>query len=140
MTEDFTKVDENNETADDVSLASVDKNYRPYGLSEGNVYVTGAGLFPTAGSWNRAFHSSITIQASILIWIALATPTIVGFAQDLAKSLVISPKRVPVLTQKQPGKPRVIYGTTTCLLTSHYDSFHHQNFTSPLHHRFQNPG
>jgi hypothetical protein len=32
---------------------SVDKNYRPYGLENGNVYVTGAGLFPTTGSWNR---------------------------------------------------------------------------------------
>jgi hypothetical protein len=39
--------------------ASVDKNYCPYGLANGNVYVTGAGLFPTAGSWNRMFHLSI---------------------------------------------------------------------------------
>jgi hypothetical protein len=31
------------------------------GLEKGNVYVTGAGLFPTAGSWNRKFHSLITI-------------------------------------------------------------------------------
>ena len=33
--------------------ASVNKTYRPYGLETGNVYVTGAALFPTAGSWNR---------------------------------------------------------------------------------------
>lgn len=37
----------------DIGRASVDKTYRPYGLEKGNVYVTGAGLFPTAGSWNR---------------------------------------------------------------------------------------
>ncbi|KAH8822170.1 hypothetical protein DL96DRAFT_1714521 [Flagelloscypha sp. PMI_526] len=49
--------------------ASVDLNYRPYGLEAGNVYVTGAGLLPTAGSWNP-------------------TPTICGYAQDLAKKLV----------------------------------------------------
>lgn len=47
-------------------LASVDNTYRPYGLANGNVYVTGAGLFPTAGSWNRMFHLSIKIQAPIL--------------------------------------------------------------------------
>ena len=28
----------------------VDMNYRPHGVD--NVYVTGSGLFPTAGSWN----------------------------------------------------------------------------------------
>ena len=32
---------------------SVDRTYCPYGPHKsGNVYVTGAGLFPTAGSWN----------------------------------------------------------------------------------------
>jgi hypothetical protein len=50
----------------DIGRASVDKTYRPYGLANGNVYVTGAGLFPTAGSWNRMFHLSITIPAPIL--------------------------------------------------------------------------
>lgn len=39
--------------------ASVDKNYRPYGLDAGNVFVTGAGLFPTAGSWNRTLTSEL---------------------------------------------------------------------------------
>ncbi len=39
-----------------VDQPSIDKTYRPYGLHKsGNVYVTGAGLFPTAGSWNREF-------------------------------------------------------------------------------------
>ncbi|KAF8870211.1 hypothetical protein BD779DRAFT_1455854 [Infundibulicybe gibba] len=58
--------------ADDLSkdeTASVDSNYRPHGLEAGNVYVTSAALFPTAGSWNP-------------------TPTVCGFAQDLAKRLV----------------------------------------------------
>ena len=50
----------------DIGHASVDKSYRPFGLAKGNVYVTGAGLFPTAGSWNRMFHLSITIPAPIL--------------------------------------------------------------------------
>ena len=49
MTESFT-------TADADRGASVDKTYRPFGLAKGNVYVTGAGLFPTAGSWNREFE------------------------------------------------------------------------------------
>ncbi|KIM35070.1 hypothetical protein M413DRAFT_432890 [Hebeloma cylindrosporum] len=66
----------------DIGMASVDETYRPYGLENGNVYVTGAGLFPTAGSWNP-------------------TPTIVGFAQHLAKSLVVPPKRVGVFAQDQ---------------------------------------
>jgi len=35
------------------TTASVNKSYRPHGLENGNVYVTGAALFPTAGSWNR---------------------------------------------------------------------------------------
>jgi hypothetical protein len=35
---------------------SIDKTYRPFGLHHrGNVYVTGAALFPRAGSWNREF-------------------------------------------------------------------------------------
>ncbi|KAF8867657.1 hypothetical protein BD779DRAFT_1685497 [Infundibulicybe gibba] len=58
--------------ADDLSkdeTASVDSNYCPHGLEAGNVYVTSAALFPTAGSWNP-------------------TPTVCGFAQDLAKRLV----------------------------------------------------
>lgn len=50
----------------DIGRASVDKNYRPYGLEKGNVYVTGAGLFPTAGSWNRKLCLSITIPLPIL--------------------------------------------------------------------------
>lgn len=53
MTEDF-----NAKGAD--PGASVDKTYRPFGLEKGNVYVTGAGLFPTAGSWNRVLDSSLT--------------------------------------------------------------------------------
>jgi hypothetical protein len=54
--------------APDEQLPSVDKTYRPYGLNseKGNVFVTGAGLFPTAGSWNRMLHLPITIPASIL--------------------------------------------------------------------------
>lgn len=59
MTESFTPLNADG--------ASVDKTYRPFGLEKGNVYVTGAGLFPTAGSWNRAFDLSITILAPILI-------------------------------------------------------------------------
>ena len=51
----------------DIGRASVDKTYRPYGLENGNVYVTGAGLFPTAGSWNRKLHFSITVPAPRLI-------------------------------------------------------------------------
>ena len=92
-----------------IGLPSVDKTYRPYGLEKGNVYVTGAGLFPTAGSWNRMLHLSITTPAPILIRITLATPTIVGFAQHLAKTLVMPPKRVGVCTPDQLGKPRMIY-------------------------------
>jgi hypothetical protein len=46
----------------DIERASVDKTYCPYGLANGNVYVTGAGLFPTAGSWNRMFYLSIKSQ------------------------------------------------------------------------------
>ena len=69
MTKDFDAqqpaVGEPNVTAEraDIGHASVDKTYRPYGLENGNVYVTGAGLFPTTGSWNRMFRS---ISASIL--------------------------------------------------------------------------
>ncbi|KAG5634576.1 hypothetical protein H0H81_001493 [Sphagnurus paluster] len=48
---------------------TVDLSYRPLGLRQGNVYVTGAGLFPTAGSWNP-------------------TPTICALAQHLATTLV----------------------------------------------------
>ena len=92
-----------------IGLPSVDKTYRPYGLEKGNVYVTGAGLFPTAGSWNRMLHLSITTPAPILIRITLATPTIVGFAQHLAKTLVMPPKRVGVCTPDQLGMPRMIY-------------------------------
>jgi choline dehydrogenase-like flavoprotein len=58
--------------ADDLTkdkTASVDSTYRPYGLEAGNVFVTGAALFPAAGSWNP-------------------TSTICGFAQDLAKKLL----------------------------------------------------
>ena len=39
--------------------ASVDTNYRPYGLDAGNVFVTGAGLLPAAGSWNRTLTSEL---------------------------------------------------------------------------------
>ena len=56
MTEDF-DVPQPGENAA-IGLPSVDKTYRPYGLAKGNVYVTGAGLFPTAGSWNRMFYLS----------------------------------------------------------------------------------
>ncbi|KAF9776085.1 hypothetical protein IL306_005774 [Fusarium sp. DS 682] len=45
---------------------SVDELYRPHGIE--NVHVTGAALFPTAGSWNP-------------------TMTMCGFAQDLAHKL-----------------------------------------------------
>ena len=61
MTKDFSAPlpakDEEYVTAEraDIGRASVDRTYRPYGLEKGNVYVTGAGLFPTAGSWNRMF-------------------------------------------------------------------------------------
>uniref|UniRef100_A0A0W0FJW9 Glucose-methanol-choline oxidoreductase C-terminal domain-containing protein n=1 Tax=Moniliophthora roreri TaxID=221103 RepID=A0A0W0FJW9_MONRR len=46
--------------------AAVDENYRPYGCQ--NIYVTEAGLFPSAGSWNP-------------------TLTMCGFAQDLARKV-----------------------------------------------------
>ena len=49
-----------------VDRATVDSSYRPWGLEHGNVYVTGAGLFPTAGSWNRASDSILTTQASMI--------------------------------------------------------------------------
>jgi len=49
-----------------VDRATVDRSYRPWGLEEGNVYVTGAGLFPTAGSWNRASDIILTIRASMI--------------------------------------------------------------------------
>ncbi|KAF5013955.1 hypothetical protein FDECE_84 [Fusarium decemcellulare] len=45
---------------------SLDEHYRPHGIK--NVYVTGAALFPTAGSWNP-------------------TLTMCGYAQDLAHKL-----------------------------------------------------
>ncbi|KAF4551273.1 Hypothetical protein D9617_14g077300 [Elsinoe fawcettii] len=45
---------------------SVDELYRPHGIE--NVHVTGAALFPTAGSWNP-------------------TMTMCGYAQDLAQKL-----------------------------------------------------
>ncbi|PPQ94234.1 hypothetical protein CVT25_006660 [Psilocybe cyanescens] len=52
--------------------AGVDENYTPYGCK--NVYVTGAAIFPSAGSWNP-------------------TLTMCGFAQDLARKIVpIAPK------------------------------------------------
>ena len=47
-------------------MASVDKEYRPFGSK--NVYVTGAAIFPSAGSWNP-------------------TLTMCGYAQDLARKL-----------------------------------------------------
>lgn len=47
--------------------ASVDNRYRPFGTD--NVYVTGAALFPSAGSWNP-------------------TLTMCGYAQDLARKIV----------------------------------------------------
>lgn len=47
-------------------MASVDDEYRPFGSR--NVYVTGAALFPSAGSWNP-------------------TLTMCGYAQDLARKL-----------------------------------------------------
>jgi hypothetical protein len=49
-----------------VDQATVDKSYRPWGLEKGNVYVTGAGLFPTAGSWNRVSDLILTIRASLI--------------------------------------------------------------------------
>lgn len=36
-----------------LSQPSVDRNYRVYGT--GNVYATGSAIFPTTGSWNRAY-------------------------------------------------------------------------------------
>jgi len=45
---------------------SLDELYRPHGIE--NVHVTGAALFPTAGSWNP-------------------TMTMCGYAQDLAHKL-----------------------------------------------------
>ncbi|CAG1969750.1 hypothetical protein QX201_006322 [Fusarium graminearum] len=48
------------------SGGSVDELYRPHGIE--NVHVTGAALFPTAGSWNP-------------------TMTMCGYAQDLAQKL-----------------------------------------------------
>ncbi|KAF8815948.1 hypothetical protein BYT27DRAFT_7209385 [Phlegmacium glaucopus] len=97
----------------DVEHASVDKAYRPFGLAnpEGNVYVTGAGLFPTAGSWNP-------------------TPTIVGFAQHLAKTLVIPPKRMGVFTQDQLGRPYIIGFKTDGNVA--FWSFSRDKFTAPL--------
>ncbi|TFY71091.1 hypothetical protein EVG20_g1912 [Dentipellis fragilis] len=47
--------------------ASVDDHYRPFGSN--NVYVTGAALFPSSGSWNP-------------------TLTMCGYAQDLARKIV----------------------------------------------------
>ena len=44
-------------------------DFRPYGIE--NVYVTGGGIFPTAGSWNN-------------------TAAMVGYAQHLAKTLTES--------------------------------------------------
>lgn len=61
MTKNF-KVDDANAGSPEIiaerAHASVNEDYRPRGLEYGNVYVTGAGLFPTAGSWNREFHLS----------------------------------------------------------------------------------
>ncbi|AOE49482.1 GMC oxidoreductase [Kangiella sediminilitoris] len=51
---------------DDPEDSVVGLDYRPHGVK--NVYVTGAGLFPTSGSWNP-------------------TLTMCGFAQDLAVKL-----------------------------------------------------
>lgn len=48
------------------TCGSVDELYRPHGIE--NVHVTGAALFPTAGSWNP-------------------TMTMCGYAQDLASKL-----------------------------------------------------
>ncbi|KAI8963995.1 hypothetical protein F5Y11DRAFT_364547 [Daldinia sp. FL1419] len=53
---------------------SLDDLYRPYDVS--NVFVTGAALFPTAGSWNP-------------------TLTMCGFAQDLARKLAKKPGLIP---------------------------------------------
>lgn len=49
--------------------APVGFDFRPHGLE--NVYVTGGGIFPTAGSWNN-------------------TAAMVGYAQHLAKTLLNS--------------------------------------------------
>lgn len=50
----------------DLETSVVGPDYRPHGIQ--NVYVTGASIFPSAGSWNPAL-------------------TICGFAQDLARTL-----------------------------------------------------
>lgn len=52
---------------DYATSAAVDDEYRPYGSK--NIYVTGAALFPTVGSWNPVL-------------------TACAYAQDLAKRLV----------------------------------------------------
>jgi len=51
---------------DQANGGSLDELYRPHGLK--NLFVTGAGILPTAGSWNP-------------------TMTICGYAQDLARRL-----------------------------------------------------
>jgi choline dehydrogenase-like flavoprotein len=51
---------------EDPAASVVGMNYRPHGVK--NVYLTGAALFPTAGSWNP-------------------TLTVCGLAQDLADKL-----------------------------------------------------
>lgn len=55
------------------SYPVVDASYRPYGCK--NVYVTGAALFPTAGSWNPVL-------------------VIAGYAQDLAAKIVEKRMRI----------------------------------------------
>lgn len=54
---------------DDPSTSVVDLQYRPHGIN--NVFITGAAIFPSSGSWNP-------------------TLTMCGFAQDLARQLAHS--------------------------------------------------
>lgn len=62
-----------NATRGESSRPSVDASYQLYGCK--NVYVAGAALFPTAGSWNPVL-------------------AICGYAQDLATKIVEKPRRV----------------------------------------------
>jgi choline dehydrogenase-like flavoprotein len=60
---------------------SLDEWYRPHGVE--NVFVTGAALFPTAGSWNP-------------------TLTMCGYAQDLAHKLYLKQVSEDSKAQKYP--------------------------------------